>query len=126
MDPSDHDHEPDPDLRAALRPRPRPGFVDELERSLMHKTPAARPARRPLLAAAAATAAIAAMTLALSVAGVGPLAEGTQQDVNATSSCHFEVVKARARVPGYLTGPQGQLKIVYRYRTVDRRVKRCR
>jgi hypothetical protein len=115
-------------LRAA-RPRPRPGFVENLERSLLGDptTPRPRPraARRPLLAAAAASAAITAATLGLSVAGVGPLAGGSEQDVNATSSCHFVSVKERARVPQVVTGARGQARIVYRYTLVERRVKRC-
>jgi hypothetical protein len=118
MEPTHDDDVPD-----ALRPRPRPGFVEELERTLRRET--ARPARRPLLAAATATAGIAVATLGLSVAGVGPLADSTQ-DVTATSSCHYELVKQRARVPHIVAGPQGQPRIVYRYRVVERRIKRCR
>jgi hypothetical protein len=121
----------DPDLEAverrlrASRPRPRPGFVESLERSLVHEParPAAR--RRPLLAAAAASAAMAAAALGLSVAGVGPLAAGTQDDTKATSKCRYVTVQRRARVAEIVTGARGQARVVYRYRPVERRVRRC-
>ena len=98
------------------RPEPDPDYVRSLERRLIGSP---RREHRPLLAGAAFAGAVASAVLALSLAGVGPLAGGGG-GAQAGSDCKFVTVAKREKVPELV---QGQL--VLRERTVHRRIKRC-
>src|SRR6266849_4256211 len=98
-------------LRSA-QPRPEPEFVLALrERLLPERTVFGRARRpRPALVAALGAASIAVAVSALSLAGVGPLAGRSGQDVKARSNCHFVLVKARGRVPVIVHSRDGQAR----------------
>ncbi len=113
-------------LRSA-QPRPQPEFVLALrERLFPDRTLfgwARRP--RPALVAALGAATVAVAISVLSLAGAGPLAGRSGQDVKARSNCHFVLVKARGRVPAVVRSRDGQARIVYRDEPVERPVERC-
>jgi len=113
-------------LRSA-QPRPQPEFVLALRERLFPKRTVFGWARRPrpALVAALGAASVAAAVSVLSLAGVGPLAGRSGQDVKARSNCHFVLVKARGRVPVVVHSPDGQARIVYRDEPVERPVERC-
>jgi hypothetical protein len=114
-------------LRSA-QPRPQPEFVLALRERLFAERRtgfgwARRP--RPALVAALGAASIAVAVSVLSLAGAGPLAGRSGQDVKARSNCHFVLVKARGRVPVVVHSRDGQARIVYRDEPVERPVERC-
>jgi hypothetical protein len=109
------------------RPIPDPLFVEALEQRLLPKRRREpRRARRPLLMGSAAVAATAAAALVLSLAGAGPLAPGGEKPVQAGDDCRYVTVTRPDRVPVIVTGSDGEPKVVFRERRVERRVKRCR
>ena len=113
-------------LRSA-RTRPEPEFVMALRERLFPERTLfgwlRRP--RPALIAALGAASLAVAVSALSLAGAGPLAGRSGQDVKAKSNCHFVLVKARGRVPVVVHSRDGQARIVYRDEPVERPVERC-
>jgi hypothetical protein len=78
-----------------------------------------------VVAGGLATATAALAVLILSLAGAGPLAGRSGQDVKARTNCHFVLVKARGRVPVVVHSRDGQARIVYRDEPVERPVERC-
>jgi hypothetical protein len=117
-------------LLRSSRPRPDRLFVETLEERLL---PAPRSTgqqvawyRRPAFVGAASAAGLAAMGLALALAGGGPLAPGGDDDVKADDSCRYVTVEKRVRTPVVTTGPSGEPVVRYRSRLAERRVKRCR
>jgi uncharacterized membrane protein YidH (DUF202 family) len=113
-------------LRSA-RTRPEPEFVMALRERLFRERTlfgwVRRP--RPALVAALGAASVAIAVTVLSLAGAGPLAGRSGQDVKAKSNCHFVLVKARGRVPVVVHSRDGQARIVYRDEPVERPVERC-
>jgi hypothetical protein len=102
-------------LLRASTPEPRPGFVHSLESELFPQ-----PRRhRPLLAAAGLVTALACAALGLSLAGVGPLADGND-GVKADSNCKFVTVTRQEQTPVLVNG-----QLQFRKQPVQRRVKRC-
>ena len=131
MDPLPHEHT-DPELDALLRakrPAPDPTWVRATEQRLLpprrrFAVPAWRPAPAARLGAALAVG-IAALVLALSLAGVGPLGGG-DRSVQAKDDCRTVKVTRRERVPAIVTGKDGQPQVVYSARSVQRLERRCR
>jgi hypothetical protein len=120
----------DEDVESLLRSaqtRPQPEFVLALrERLFPERTPLGWVRRpRPALVAALGAASVAIALSALSLAGAGPLAGRSGQDVKARTNCHFVLVKARGRVPVVVHSRDGQARIVYRDEPVERPVERC-
>ena len=120
----------DEGIESALRgaqPRPRPDFVRSLQARLFPERRAFgwTLRRRPAFAAAFSAAGMALAVLALSLAGVGPLAGRGGQDVKAGSNCRFVVAKERTQVPTLVRASNGRTHIVYRSELVQRRVRRC-
>jgi hypothetical protein len=113
-------------LRSA-RARPEPEFVMALRERLFPERRVFGWVRRPrpALVAALGAASVAIAVSALSLAGAGPLAGRSGQDVKAKSNCHFVLVKARGRVPVVVHSRDGQARIVYRDEPVERPVERC-
>jgi hypothetical protein len=113
-------------LRSA-RARPEPEFVMGLRERLFPERTVFGWVRRPrpALVAALGAASVAIAVSALSLAGAGPLAGRSGQDVKAKSNCHFVLVKARGRVPVVVHSRDGQARIVYRDEPVERPVERC-
>jgi hypothetical protein len=113
-------------LRSA-RARPEPEFVMALRERLFPERTVFGWVRRPrpALVAAVGAASVAIAVSALSLAGAGPLAGRSGQDVKAKSNCHFVLVKARGRVPVVVHSRDGQARIVYRDEPVERPVERC-
>jgi hypothetical protein len=113
-------------LRSA-QPRPQPEFVLALRGRLFPERRVLAWLRRPrpALVAALGAASIAVAVSVLSLAGAGPLAGRSGQDVKARSNCHFVLVKARGRVPVVVHSRDGQARIVYRDEPVERPVERC-
>ena len=113
-------------LRSA-QPRPEPEFVMALRERLFPERRAFGwvRRRRPALVAALGAASVAIAVSALSLAGSGPLAGRSGQDVKAKGNCHFVLVKARGRVPVVVHARDGQARIVYRDEPVERPVERC-
>ena len=120
----------DEDVESLLRSaqtRPQPEFVMALRERLFPERTALGWVRRPrpALVAALGAASVAIALSALSLAGVGPLAGRSGQDVKARTNCHFVLVKARGRVPVVVHSRDGQARIVYRDQPVERPVERC-
>jgi hypothetical protein len=120
----------DEDVESLLRSaqtRPQPEFVMALRERPFPERPALGWVRRPrpALVAALGAASVAIALSALSLAGVGPLAGRSGQDVKARTNCHFVLVKARGRVPVVVHSRDGQARIVYRDEPVERPVERC-
>src|SRR6266851_993825 len=84
-------------LRSA-QPRPQPEFVLALRERLFPERTVFGWVRRPrpALVAALGAASVAAAVSVLSLAGVGPLAGRSGQDVKARSNCHFVLVNERS------------------------------
>jgi hypothetical protein len=120
----------DEDIESLLRSaqtRPQPEFVMALRERLFPERTALGWVRRPrpALVAALGAASVAIALSALSLAGAGPLAGRSGQDVKARTNCHFVLVKARGRVPVVVHSRDGQARIVYRDQPVERPVERC-
>jgi hypothetical protein len=120
----------DEDVESLLRSaqtRPQPEFVLALRERLFPERTALGWVRRPrpALVAALGAASVAIALSALSLAGAGPLAGRSGQDVKARTNCHFVLVKARGRVPVVVHSRDGQARIVYRDEPVERPVERC-
>jgi hypothetical protein len=121
----------DPDglqqLLRAARPEPPPEFVRELERSLTHRNPARAERRRlhVLVAGSGFAAGLAAIAVALSVAGLLPIGssgEHAEADVNCTIAT-VERVQPR---PMFVRDRDGRYQIHYRPGWAPRLVRRCR
>lgn len=113
----------DPELDALLRrhpPAPDPAWVRTTGERLFHER-----RRRPAVwLASAAAGGLASLGLALSFAGVGPLAGGDQA-VQAKDECRTVVVRRHERLPSLVTAKDGSARIVYRRQLVRRSVRRC-
>ena len=108
------------------RPEPDPEFLASLERRLFpRRVGEPRRGRRPFLVGAAATAAMASVALVAGLIGAGPLALDGQSSSQAGDHCRFVLVKRSERVPVVVTTRNGDQKLRFRPRTVERRVKRC-
>jgi ferric-dicitrate binding protein FerR (iron transport regulator) len=119
------DREVEERLRAS-RPTPDPAFVRALELRLLGRPKAPRlRVRRPLFVGASAAVAMAGAALVLSLAGAGPLAPDGQQAVEATDDCRTVTVVRPERVPMIVTGRDGQPRLEFERRRVEKRVKRC-
>jgi hypothetical protein len=120
-------------LLQASRPLPDRLFVEALEERLLAAPRSAGQTaagvtwyRRPAFVGAASAAGLAAVGLALALAGGGPLAPGGDDEVKADDSCRYVTVEKRVRTPVVTTGPSGEPVVRYRSRLAERRVKRCR
>jgi hypothetical protein len=118
-------------LRAA-RPEPRPEFVRELERSLIGRRPsrAERPARvrprlRVLVAGTGLVAGLAAVVVALAVAGLLPFGSSGGR-AEAGEDCTVTTVERLERHPHFVRDKRGDLHVRYRTEKVPRIVRRCR
>jgi hypothetical protein len=109
-------------LRSA-RPQPDNDFVRRLEGELFANARAPRRERRfqwrPRFAAGLAVAALAMLTLLFDLAGIGPFSDDNGP-VQAGDNCKTVVVTKRERQPVTVNG-----KVVFKYRDVQRHVKRC-
>ena len=131
MDPLDPEHaEPELDaLLRAHRPRPDADWVRATQQRLL---PPPKPSRMPVLRwpapplrlGAAFATGLAGLMLALSLAGVGPLAD-QNQPVQADDECRTIEVTRTERVPRIVT-VAGEPRIVYRPGLVQRYERRCR
>jgi hypothetical protein len=106
---------------------PDPAFVERLEARLFRRERRVpRPQLRPALAGGLTVAGLAAASVALSLAGAGPLAPNGDQGSRAKERCRYATVERRERVPRLVETGDGRTEIRFRDRTVERRVKRCR
>jgi hypothetical protein len=101
------------------RPEPDPEFVRSLHQRLFRP----RRDRRPVLAGAAFAGALASAALALSLAGVGPLAGGGR-GAQAGSACKFVTVTRVEQTP-VLVQHSGTSALAFKAQAVKRRVKHC-
>ena|SRR5215207_264840 len=115
-------------LLRASRPSPPPRLALDLRERLLPDPGGSRRNRRPrpLIAGGLATAAAAVAVLVLSLAGTGPLAGRSGQDVKAKTDCHVVLIKTRGLVPAIVRSRDGQPRLVYRDGPVERPVERCR
>ena len=119
----------DPELDSVLRrnaPAPDADWVAGLERRLLPtRTARAFVWRLPHVRLGAAFAAgLAALLVALALAGVGPLG-GKSSNVNAKDDCKLVRVSRIERVPVIVEAPSGD-SVVYRNQRVQRWERRCR
>jgi hypothetical protein len=125
LEPEHTDVELDSLLRRSA-PAPDTGWVSELEQRLL--PPAQRraaPWRLPQVRLGAALAGgLAALLVALALAGVGPLG-GDTPAVRAKDDCTLVRVSRVERVPVVVEGPSGD-SVVYRRQMVQRWERRCR
>jgi hypothetical protein len=112
-------------LLRSSRPSPPAQLALVLRERLLPERRARWRGRRTVVAGGLATATAALAVLILSLAGAGPLAGRSGQDVKARTNCHFVLVKARGRVPVVVHSRDGQARIVYRDEPVERPVERC-
>jgi hypothetical protein len=121
--------EPDQDIERLLRasrPHPRMAFVAQTERALLESRRRWLRAPSPALRLGTALACgLAALVLALSLAGVGPLA-GSDEGVQAQDSCRTVAVTRLVNQPMIVAGKHGEAKVVYAKRPQQRFVRRCR
>src|SRR5689334_12423679 len=128
MEPRSPEHnEPELDaLLRARRPVPDSAFVRATEerllprrsrRSWLPQVPAVR------VGAALATG-LAALVLALSLIGVGPLGHG-DPSVQAQDHCRTVAVMKTERVPAIVRNRHGRATVVYSKQRVRRYVRRC-
>lgn len=110
-------------LLEASRPRPRIDFARELEIELFPGPTKRSRVRGPILGAAGLAGGLAALALALGLAGAGPFAES--DSVQAGQECHYVTVKQVRRVPRIVRDSAGREQIETHKRIVKRRVKRC-
>ena len=127
MDPHAPEHtEPELDaLLRARRPTPDASWVRATQERLF-------PERRrwtfewPVARLGAVVAlGLAALVLALSLAGVGPLG-GNDRSVQAKDDCKTVTVTRKERVPSIVKGADGQPRVVYSERPVQRLERRCK
>jgi hypothetical protein len=113
-------------LFRAARPTPRPEFVHDLERSLRLRR--AKPDRHRLHVAVAAVglaSVLAALVVAMSVAGLVPYtSDGSPAE--AEQHCRTVVVERMERRPYFVRGRDGEIHVRYREQVVPRFVRRCR
>jgi ferric-dicitrate binding protein FerR (iron transport regulator) len=112
------------DLLRAAKPGPRDEFVLDLERQLLRP-----PERRSSVAVAGAAAVgmvLALVVVALGVAGTLPLGLGGDRPATATDKCRTVVVERTKRVPEFIVGRDGELRLRYRQEVVRRPMMRCR
>lgn len=110
-------------LRSA-KPEPRDEFVLDLERRLLRP-----PERRRSVALAGGTAlgmVLALLVLALGLAGALPLGLGAERDATATYDCRAVMVERTERLPKFVVGRDGELRVRYRQEVVRRPMMRCR
>lgn len=113
-------------LRAAT-PDPSPDFVRDLEGRLQ-RSYSARPAWQrfsPVLAGGGLATALATVGIAISLAGLGPLASQSNDTVEAEDRCRTVLVDRQERRPVLVTGRDGRTRIEQRVETVRRPVRRC-
>ena len=111
-------------LRASV-PSPRADFRDELEQRIAPQTTrAGGRGLRSALAGGAAAATLAAVLLASSLFGQGPLRPDEASSVRTTEDCHFASVLKRVEVP-VAVERHGAPALRYRERLVERRIERC-
>jgi hypothetical protein len=127
--PDPHD-EVDPEVEAWLRrnaPTARGEFIRKLEGDLFgsRTTAARRPAWRPAFAGAGLAGGLATAAVALSLAGVGPLAPSGEHGADANSHCRYVSERHVQRTPKVVTGPSGQPAIRYDRKVVTTQVRRC-
>jgi ferric-dicitrate binding protein FerR (iron transport regulator) len=119
--------DPDPELEPveralrAARPTPDAEFAGRLERRLLGAPRRPRRRRRPLFAGVALAGALALAALALSLAGVGPLAGNGTEGVRARSRCHFVTERRLVRVAEVVDG-----RLVIHRKLAPVRVRKCR
>ena len=113
-------------LRAA-RPEPPPDFVRELERSLTRRRPVRRERGRlrVLVAGSGLAACLAAITVALAVAGLLPIGS-SEEHAEADEHCTITMVERVQRRPTFVRDGDGRYQIHYRLERAPRLVKRCR
>jgi hypothetical protein len=112
------------DLLRSAKPEPRDEFVLNLERRLL--TPP-EPRRSVALAGAAAfSVVLAVLVVVLGVAGTLPLGLGGDRNATATDDCRVVVVDGTKRLPGFVVGRGGELRLIYRQEVVRRPMMRCR
>jgi hypothetical protein len=80
--------------------------------------------RRALFAGVATAGGLATLTLAVGLAGGGPL--GSNETPSAGQDCRSVTVKQRVRVREPFVDQQGRVRVRTVPRLVDRQVKRCR
>jgi hypothetical protein len=116
--------QPDAAVEAILRasrPEPDAVWVDRLERRLLKPR---RSARSRLTFGFALAAGLAAVAVTFSLIGVSPLSRGSDA-VDAREDCRVVVVAGIERVPVLVRDAAGAPRVIYRDRTVTRRVTRC-
>jgi hypothetical protein len=122
------------DLLRRARPQPRPEFVAELEEVLLRSVEPRRirarrfPALvipRRLVAASGFGAALAALLVALSVAGALPLNVGGADDAAADRDCTTTTRWTLQRRAVLEVGRNDKMHVTYRRSLVPRRVVRC-
>jgi hypothetical protein len=131
MDVSTQHGEPDRAVEQLLRrsvPPPGRDFKTGLERRLFGapRTAAAHRTWRPAFAGAALAGGFAAAAVALSLAGVGPLAGSNGGGASATTHCAYVTGRHVEKVPRIVTDAAGNPKIRYERRVVTAPVRRCR
>lgn len=133
MDPHAPEHA-EPELDALLRSHrsvPDPRWVAATQDRLLNQSRGPTASRwrtwRPtpaLRLGAAFAVVLAALILALSLAGSGPL--GGESPVKAKDDCRTVPVTRTERVPIIVEGSDGEPRIVYERKPVQRFEKRCR
>ena len=116
--------QPDAAVEAILRasrPEPDPVWVEGLERQLLKPR---RSARSRFTFGFALAGGLAAVAMAFSLVGVGPLLRGSDA-VDAREDCRVVVVAGIERVPVLVRDATGAPGVIYRDQTVTRRVTRC-
>ena len=112
------------DLLRSAKPEPRDEFVVDLERRLLR--PPER-GRSVILARGTALGMVLALAVvALGVAGALSLGLGGDQRATATDNCRAVMVERTTRVPEFVVGRDGELRLRYRQEVVRRPMTRCR
>lgn len=120
---SDEDYEA---LLRRSRPAPTPAWLHETERALLPAS-GARPRwqrRGGLLAAAAGG--LAAVMVAVGLAGGGPLAADGGDDARAKPGCEIVYVTEVRPAGELVQGPDGTVRVETTRQPVTREVERCR
>jgi hypothetical protein len=111
------------DLLRSAKPEPRDQFVLDLERRLLRKRE--RRGSVVLAGGAALGMVLALLVVALGVAGTLPLGFGGDRPATATDNCRTVMVERTKRLPEFVVGRDGELRLRYRQEVVRRPMTRC-